>query len=129
MIFSLYAKIAAVLALVAALTVGYLAIEHRGIVKGRAEVQAKWDEAKAKQIIANDKARTELNDIASQLETAKNERQIVTQTITKQVTKLVDRPVYRNICLDPDGLRIANAAIAGKATDIPAATVQTAPAN
>lgn len=36
---------------------------------------------------------------------AKNERTIVRETV-----KLVDRPVYHNICLDDDGLRLANAA-------------------
>lgn len=31
-------------------------------------------------------------------------------TIIRENVKLVDRPVYHNICLDPDGLRNANAA-------------------
>lgn len=30
--------------------------------------------------------------------------------IEKESIKLVDRPVYRNICIDDDGLRIINAA-------------------
>lgn len=36
---------------------------------------------------------------------AQNTREIVRETV-----KLVDRPVYHNVCLDDDGLRLANAA-------------------
>lgn len=34
--------------------------------------------------------------------------------ITKTVTRLVDRPVYRNVCVDDDGVRLLNDAIAGR---------------
>lgn len=32
------------------------------------------------------------------------------KVIIRENVKIVDRPVYRNLCLDPDGLRNANAA-------------------
>lgn len=32
------------------------------------------------------------------------------KTIIRENVKLVDRPVYHNVCLDPDGLRNANTA-------------------
>ena len=37
----------------------------------------------------------------------------VTRTITREVDRIVERPVYRDVCLDPDGLRVANAALVG----------------
>ncbi|QMP23944.1 hypothetical protein DDSR119_26 [Pseudomonas phage DDSR119] len=37
------------------------------------------------------------------------------ETIRLETVKLVDRPVYRNVCLDDDGLRLANAAKNGTA--------------
>lgn len=37
---------------------------------------------------------------------------VVYKTITQSVDKIVDRPIYRNICLDADGLREANSALA-----------------
>ncbi|RZJ24778.1 MAG: hypothetical protein EOO54_08400 [Haliea sp.] len=43
---------------------------------------------------------------------AKTEVRYVTRTRT--IEKLVDRPVYRNQCIDADGLRELNAAIAGR---------------
>jgi hypothetical protein len=63
-------------------------------------------------------AQTEkLNAAAAALEVAKNEKEIVYRTITQTVDKIVDRPVYRNVCLDADGLRNINAAAAGHAAD------------
>ena len=37
------------------------------------------------------------------------------RTITRRVDKIVERPVYRNVCLDDDGLQQLRAAIAGRA--------------
>jgi hypothetical protein len=79
----------------------------------------------AAQIKADAAATSKYNAVAQQLESAKNERQIVTQTITKQVIKLVDRPVYLNSCLDDDGLLLAQAAITGKNPGQPASAVPT----
>lgn len=38
------------------------------------------------------------------------------RVITKEIDRVVEKPVYRDMCLDADGLRILSAAIAG-ATD------------
>jgi hypothetical protein len=49
------------------------------------------------------------------------------RTITRLVDKIVERPVYRNVCLDDDGMQQLRAAIAGRAdqpgpaTAVPAA--------
>ena len=77
----------------------------------RAEAVAQKEaDAKAYQI------RTlELNDVSAELERARSEKQIVYRTITKRVETYVDRPVYQRECLDDDGLRDANAALAGRA--------------
>lgn len=62
-------------------------------------------------------ARTvELNDIAAQLEQARHERKTVYRTITRDVEKVVTRDVYRNVCLDSDGVRLVNDALAGRAS-------------
>lgn len=37
------------------------------------------------------------------------------RVILRESVKLVDRPVYHNVCLDPDGLRLINAAKNGTA--------------
>lgn len=49
------------------------------------------------------------------LEQKKEQTRVVYRDIVKQVDQVVDRPVYRGECFDPDGLQLANAA-AGRAT-------------
>jgi hypothetical protein len=69
---------------------------------------------------ANERFKAEskkLNEVAAALEAAKNEKQIVYRTITKTVDRIIDRPVYLNVCLDDDGLRVINDALAGKTAD------------
>lgn len=45
------------------------------------------------------------------------------QTIYSEVERVVEKPIYRNVCLDPDGLRALDAAIRGTAAGEPAAAV------
>lgn len=45
---------------------------------------------------------------AEGLEKDKREIEIRYRTITKTVTKFVDRPVYKNTCLDQDGIDAIN---------------------
>lgn len=47
---------------------------------------------------------------AQTIETALASLRANEKVIYRERVKLVDRPVYHNVCLDPDGLRIINAA-------------------
>lgn len=60
-------------------------------------------------------AAVEANRHAEELEKARAQREIVYRTITQQVDKIVDRPVYRTDCIDSDGLRHINDALRGQA--------------
>jgi hypothetical protein len=52
------------------------------------------------------------------LEQQKEQTRVVYKTITKTVDRIVEKPVYRDrACLDDDGVRAVNAALAGKAPD------------
>ncbi len=53
---SIYAKIAAVLAIITILTAAYFGIKHKGVVQGKAEVQALWDADKDARKISDNKA-------------------------------------------------------------------------
>ncbi len=55
------------------------------------------------------------NAAAAALEQKKDASHVVYQTITRNVDRIVEKPVYRDRCLDDDGLRAANAALAGAA--------------
>ena len=58
-------------------------------------------------------AARQANAQAEELEKARADREIIYRTITKQVDRIVDRPVYRNDCIDDDGLQSINEAITG----------------
>lgn len=54
------------------------------------------------------------NDASQNLENANEQTRTVYRTITQQVDKLVDRPIYRDRCFDDLGLQLANAFLAGE---------------
>ena len=66
---------------------------------------------------AVDEAAAKANQHAEELEKAKAKREIIYQTITKTVDRIVDRPVYRSDCIDDDGMHAIDAAITGTPSD------------
>ena len=55
-----------------------------------------------------------MNQLSAALEESRREKKIVYKTIRKLVPEIVERPVYRNECVDDDGLRVINYALAGQ---------------
>lgn len=54
------------------------------------------------------------NDAEAALSAAQAQQKVVYRDVIKNVDRIVTRPVYRNVCLDPDGLQLANTALTGK---------------
>lgn len=75
--------------------------------------KAKLFDAKQESEKLRDEDSLRLNTISSVLEATLNEKRIVYRTIEKRIPQIVERPVYRNVCLDDDGLRLINDALAG----------------
>jgi hypothetical protein len=99
--------------------VGAIAIAGASYFKGRADGTAAGEVKMARMVDESRKAReaeaTAAYRKAEKLEVANAEAKIVYRAITKEVDRIVDRPIYRDgICFDDDGLRIANDAITGK---------------
>jgi hypothetical protein len=88
-------------------------IYTKGYNAGSADVKAEWQEANRLQ---REKEQKQANTASTKLETGNAEAKVVYRTITKEVDKIVDRPVYVNACFDDDGLRYANAALSGALT-------------
>lgn len=57
--------------------------------------------------------------IAAALEVRLSELKANETTIIREREKIVDRPVYRNVCLDPAGVQLANDAKNGRITSEP----------
>ncbi|MEB3753833.1 hypothetical protein [Acinetobacter sp. MD2(2019)] len=55
-------------------------------------------------------ANAKANKVSQDYETLKSEQQTKTETITRTVQKIVERPVYINTCFDSDGVSAVNAA-------------------
>lgn len=51
------------------------------------------------------------NEVSAEYEQVKAEQQVKTEYIIKEVEKIIHRPVYRNMCLDDDGVRLLNSQI------------------
>lgn len=87
------------IAAIVLLVSGFLLGHHQATTEQRAAQLAQ-----AKQIAAQaDKA-----SVIYQTKRAAAEVRI--QTITEQVEHVIEKPVYRNVCLDADGVRLVNAA-------------------
>lgn len=74
-----------------------------------------YKEAKAdlerKQFIALNEKQVKINKLSQDYENEKSKYKIKVETVTKQVQKIVERPIYRNVCIDADGLQSINSII------------------
>ena len=77
-----------------------------GIVAAR-DLKATQDNARV-QILRADRA----DQAAERHEKGKAAIEVRYETITKEVQHVVEKPVYRNVCLDDDGLRVIGDALA-----------------
>lgn len=51
------------------------------------------------------------NEVSASYEEERAEQQVRTQVVYKTVEKIVTKPVYRNVCIDADGLHEINSLI------------------
>ena len=84
-----------------------------GRSEGAKSVRLEWEEATR---VQREKEAQRAAEAATELEKVKTKTKVVYRTITQEVDRVVEKPVYRDVCLDPDGLRLANAALVGALT-------------
>lgn len=99
------------LLVIAAVSGLYYTIDKRGYTRGKLEIQTAWDAANEEE---RKKEAEQAAAASTQVEVKSEKAKIVYKTITQSVDKIIDRPVYRNVCLDADGLSNANAALVGQ---------------
>ena len=99
---------------------GLMALAALGMLGGIGyEVrQGGYDAANAECLqagVAQAKREKELSDFAAKaLADERAKRKVVIQVRTQYVDKILEKPVYRNVCFDDPGLSCLNAAINGK---------------
>lgn len=52
-----------------------------------------------------------INKVSADYEQLKSEQRVITEIKIREVQKIIERPVYHNVCIDDDGLRIINSLI------------------
>ena len=60
-----------------------------------------------------------INQVSADYETLKSEQRVQVETVTREVQKIIERPVYRNDCFDSNGLQQLNSLIASGASEPP----------
>lgn len=106
-----YLEIIIGLVIIAVIAGGIFAIYEKGVSVGEAKIKLEWEEANR---VQREKEAAQIAAAAKELEAERAKRKVVYRTITQTVDKIVDRPVYRNVCMDPDGLQCVNAALRGE---------------
>lgn len=78
---------------------------------GKARCQASYAAASEKARKRREGAVAQAQQQDTAAATANIERQTIVREITREVPRIVDRPVYRNICVDADGVRLIERAV------------------
>jgi hypothetical protein len=102
----IYAYVAAAILLVSSYAGTYL----YGRSAGADSVRLEWEQANS---VQRAREAATANEAAIRLEGSREKTRIVYRTITQSVDKYIDRVELRNVCLDPFGVCLANAAIGG----------------
>ena len=60
-----------------------------------------------------------INQVSADYERAKSEQRVQVETVTREVQKIIDRPVYQQHCFDDDGVSAINSLITGDSSEPP----------
>ena len=52
-----------------------------------------------------------INKVSADYEQLKSEQRVKVETVIREVQKIIEHPVYNNVCIDDDGLRNINSLI------------------
>lgn len=52
-----------------------------------------------------------INKVSADYEQLKSEQRVKVETVTREVHKIITKPIYSNVCIDADGLRNINSLI------------------
>ena len=79
--------------------------------KAKGDCYDKIQELELKRIEDLQTKQNEINKVSSDYEAEKSKQKVQVETVTREVQKIIDRPVYSNFCFDDDGLSKLNSLI------------------
>ena len=80
---------------------------------------AKIQKIEQKHIKALAEKQNAINQVSADYEKAKSEQRIKVETVTREVQKIIDRPVYQQFCFDDDGVSAINSLITNDSSEPP----------
>lgn len=80
---------------------------------------AKIKEIEQKSLKALAAKQDQINKVSSDYEAEKSKQRVKVETVTREVQKIIDRPVYQQHCFDDDGVSAINSLIANDTSKPP----------
>jgi len=91
----------------------------RKLQDAESKCQAKIQEIEQKHLNALAEKQNAINQVSADYEKAKSEQRVQVETITREVQKIIERPVYQQHCFDDDGVSAINSLVAGDSSEPP----------
>jgi len=82
-----------------------------GLNKAEIECTGKIQKLKDDQQKALIEKQNNINKVSADYEQLKSEQRVITETKIREVQKIIERPIYSNVCIDSDGLHSINSLI------------------
>ncbi|ENW23320.1 hypothetical protein F925_02278 [Acinetobacter lwoffii NCTC 5866 = CIP 64.10 = NIPH 512] len=87
--------------------------------KAAEQCTAKIQQIEQKHFKALTEKKNQINQVSADYEAEKSEQGVQVETVTREVQKIIDRPVYLNHCFDDDGVSAINSLITGDTSKPP----------
>ena len=105
-----YKAVIVVLLALLALAVAFGAWKHFALEHSESQREADIAKAIKPYVEAEREQRSRADKVSGQYEELKGQDRIHTEVINNKVEKITERPVFRNVCIDADGVSILNEA-------------------
>ena len=80
---------------------------------------AKIQEIEQKHLKALAEKQNKINEVSADYEAEKSMQRVKVETVTREVQKIIDRPVYQQHCFDDDGVSAINSLITNDSSEPP----------
>ena len=87
--------------------------------KASEQCTAKIQEIEQKHLKALAEKQNVINQVSADYEKAKSEQRVQVETVTREVQKIIERPVYQQHCFDASGVSAINSLITSDTSEPP----------
>lgn len=105
-----YKAVIVVLLALLALAVAFGTWKHFELERSESQREADIAKAVKPYVDAEREQRSRADKVSGQYEELKGQDRVHTEVINNKVEKITERPVFRNVCIDADGVSILNEA-------------------